>query len=148
MSRTPPSLEIREFARRLVAHEAAGDSPAGTALPAEFRVVEKLRHPLGRLAGVTGFRMLLVRALTLAKAQVPGLGAMRVHPDGSLDGFIDPGNRTPAPEAGVMLIAELLDLLGAFVGEAFTLSLVLDVWPGFPILDTEFWRKSDHDQPE
>ena len=102
-------------------------------MPAEFRVVEKLRHPLSRLAGVNGFRMLLVRALTLAKAQVPGLIAMQVKPDGSLEGFNDPGNRAEAAGAGVMLTAELLGLLAAFVGEAFTLSLVLDVWPGFPV---------------
>jgi hypothetical protein len=92
--------------------------------------------------------MLLVRALTLAKGQVHGLGAMQVKPDGSLDGFIDPGNLIPSPGAGVMLIAELLDLLGTFVGEAFTLRLVLDAWPGFPVLDTESWSKSDHDQPK
>jgi hypothetical protein len=146
-SRTTPSPEILEFAQRLVAYEAAGGSPPGTDLPAEFRVAEKLRRPLSRLAGATGFRMLLVRALTLAKAQVPGLGAMQVNPDGSLEGFSDPGNRARDPEAGVMLIAELLGLLAAFVGEAFTFRLVLDVWPGFPVFDREPWRKSDHDTP-
>jgi hypothetical protein len=142
-SRTTASPEIREFAQRLVAYEAAGSSPAGTDLPAELRVAEKLRHPLSRLAGVNGFRMLLVRALTLAKAQVPGLRPVRVKPDGSLEGFSDLGNRAEAAEAGVMLIAELLGLLAAFVGEAFTRSLVLDVWPDFPVFDTEPWRKSE-----
>jgi len=133
MSRTTSSPEIRELAQRLVAYEATGEGPGGTDLPAEFRVVEKLRQPLSRLTGVAGFRILLVRALTLAKAQAPGLIATQVKPDGSLDGFGDSGNRTHAPEAGAMLIAELLGLLVAFVGEAFTLSLVLDVWPGFPV---------------
>jgi hypothetical protein len=131
MSGTAPSPEIRELAQRLVAYEAAGEGPGGTDLPAEFRVVEKLRRPLSRLAGVAGFRILLVRALTLATAQVPGLIAAQVKPDGSLDGFSDSGNRTQTPGAGVMLIAELLGLLVVFVGDAFTLSLVLDVWPGF-----------------
>jgi hypothetical protein len=45
----------------------------------------------------------------------------------------------------VVLIAELLGLLTAFVGEAFTRSLVLDVWPDFPALDMEPWRERDHD---
>jgi len=142
-SRTTASLEIREFAQRLVAYEAAGDVPGGADLPAEVRVAEKLRHPLSRLAGVNGFRMLLVRALMLAKEQVVSLSPVQVKPDGSLEGFSDLGNRTEAAGAGVTLIAELLGLLAAFVGEAFTRSLVLDVWPDFPAFDTEPWRKSE-----
>src|ERR1700683_4587260 len=122
-SRTTGSPEILEFAQRLVAYEATGDSPAGPDLPAEVRVAEKLRHPLSRLAGVNGFRMLLVRALTLAKAQVSGLSPVHVKPDGSLEGFSDSGDRAQAAEAGVKLVAELLGLLTAFVGDAFTFSL-------------------------
>jgi hypothetical protein len=132
-----PSPEIRSFARRLVVYEATGDSPRGTALPAEFRIVEKLRRPLSRLAGVNGFRMLLVRALTLAKTQVSGLGPVHVKPDGTLEGFNDSSDRAQAAEAGVKLVAELLGLLTAFVGDAFTFSLVLEVWPDFPAFDTE-----------
>ena len=144
-SRTTASPQIREFAQRLVAYEAAGDRPAGTDVPAEVRVTEKLRHPLSRLAGANGFRVLLVRALTLAKAQAPGLAPVKVNPDGSLIGFGDPGNRGQDLETGAVLIAELLGLLAAFVGEAFTLRLVLDVWPGFPVIDGKSWRNSDHD---
>jgi hypothetical protein len=145
MGRTTPGPEIREFAQTLVAHETAGNSRPGTDTPAEFRVIEKLGRPLSRLAGVAGFRMLLVRALTLAKAQVPCLNPVQVKPDGSLEGFSDLGNRAEAAQAGVMLITELLGLLAAFVGEAFTRGLVLNVWPDFPAFDTEPWRKSDRD---
>ncbi len=137
MSRTTFSPEIRSFAQRLVAYEATEDSPLGPDLPAEFRVVEKLRLPLSRLAGVSGFRMLLVRALTLAKTRVSGLSPVHVKPDGSLEGFSDSGDRAQAAEAGVKLVSELLGLLTAFVGEAFTFSLVLEVWPDFPVFDTE-----------
>ena len=144
-SRTTASPEIREFAQRLVAYEAASDSPAGTDLLAEVRVAEKLRHPLSRLAGGNGFRMLLIRALTLAKAQVPALIPVQVKPDGSLEGFSDLGNQAEAAGAGVMLIAELLGLLAAFVGETFTLSLVLDVWPDFPVFDTNPGGKANRD---
>jgi hypothetical protein len=144
-SRTTASPQIREFAQRLVAYEAAGDSSAGTDMPAEVRVTEKLRRPLSRLAGVNGFRVLLVRALTLAKAQAPGLALVKVNPDGSLDGYGDPDNRGQDLETGAILIAELLGLLAAFVGEAFTLRLVRDVWPGFPVFDGNSWRNSDHD---
>jgi hypothetical protein len=41
-------------------------------------------RPLSTLAGVEGFRSLLARALTLAKAQVPSLAAVQVKADGTL----------------------------------------------------------------
>jgi hypothetical protein len=125
------------FAQRLVACEAAGDGPPGTDIPAAFRVAEKLRCPLSTLAGVAGFRMLLVRAMTLAKAQSPGLASVQVKPDGRLEGSGDLGSHAEIAEAGVVLTAELLGLLAAFVGEAFTLNLVLDVWPDFPVFNKE-----------
>jgi hypothetical protein len=163
ISRTSHSPELLEFARGLVVYEAAFAPPdqAAIATPPEpglsagFRVSDKLRQPLMRLAGVTGFRMLLARALTLAKARTSGLAqgqlnAVQVKPDGSLNGMNNAGSgnigdRLPLNDndAAVVLIAELLALLVAFVGEAFTLSLVRDVWPGFPVLETELWRKSN-----
>jgi hypothetical protein len=81
--------------------------------------------------------MLLVRALTLAKAQASGLGPLHVKPDGSLEGFGDFGDLAQAAEAGVKLVAVLLGLLTAFVGDAFTFGLVLELWPDFPVFDTE-----------
>jgi hypothetical protein len=134
MRRTIPSPAFQEFARRLVAHEAEGGTVPGAASPPEFRVAAKLGGPLTRLAGATGFRMLLERALTLAKSQEASLGLVRVEPEGSLNSH----NSSVTPEGGVILIAELLGLLAAFVGEAFTFDLVLEVWPGFPVpeLDT------------
>jgi hypothetical protein len=68
---------------------------------------------------------------------------LQVKPDGSLEGLSDLGSGAEATDAGVVLIAELLGLLAAFVGETFTRSLVLDVWPDFPAFDTEPWRKSE-----
>ena len=143
MSRTTPSPKIRELAQRLLAYEAVGDNPSGANMPAGFRVAEKLRRPLSTLAGSSGFRSLLARALTLAKAQVPRLSAVQIKPDGSLEGLSDLGNQDQAAEAGVILIAQLLGLLVTFIGESLMLSLVLDAWPDFPCLIP--WRKSDHD---
>jgi len=39
-------------------------------------------------------------------------------------------NKDPAGEGGVILIDRLLGLLRIFVGEALTLSLLRNVWPG------------------
>ena len=104
-------------------------------MPAGLRVSEKLRRPLSKLVGSSGFRSLLARALTLAKAQAPGLSAVQIKPDGSLEGLSDLGNHDQAA-AGVILIAQLLGLLVTFIGESLMLSLVLDAWVDFPVFDT------------
>ena len=102
-------------------------------MPALALVAEKLRRPLATLTGIAGFRSLLARALTLAKAQAPALNIVRIEPDGSLTGF---GNdEAQIVEASVMLIAELLGLLVTFIGEHLMLTLVRDAWPDLPILD-------------
>ena len=103
-------------------------------------VSEKLRQPLSTLAGSSGFRSLLARALTLAKAQNPRLSAVQVKPDGSLEGL---GREDQDTEAGVLLIAQLLELLVAFIGEALTMKLVLDSWPNVTGINSS--EKKDHD---
>ena len=105
-------------------------------------VSEKLRLPLSTLAGSSGFRSILARSLTLAKAQAPGLSAVQVKPDGSLEGLSYLGNQDQDAEAGVILIAQLLGLLVTFIGEGLMLSLVLDAWPDFTAIDT--LEKNDH----
>ena len=103
-------------------------------MPAGLRVSEKLRRPLSTLVGSSGFRSLLARALTLAKAQAPGLSAVQIKPDGSLEGLSDLRNQDQA--AGVILVAQLLGLLVTFIGESLMLSLVLDAWVDLPVFDT------------
>src|ERR1700722_3633147 len=81
---------IRDFARRLVALEAARAEPPVMSGNEAVRVCEKLRLPLSKLAGVAGFRSLMSRAVAMAKAEVPSLVAVRVGADGSLDGLDGP----------------------------------------------------------
>lgn len=130
MSTAPP--EIRDFARRLVALEAARDEPPVTGGSPAVRVCEKLRLPLARLAGTEGFRALLSRAVALAKSEVHSLGAVVVRADGSLEGLDGAGHDQDAGaggEGGVAVVARLLDLLATFIGEPLTLRLVRDAWP-------------------
>ena len=121
------SPQTLDLARRLLACE--------TSVPAEsavIRVCEKLRPPLCALAGVAGYRSLLSLALTLAKAKAPSLSAVQVTTDGYLQGLgeLDPQiDEDHAGEAGIILIAQLLGLFLAFIGEALTLRLVQDVSP-------------------
>jgi hypothetical protein len=144
INRTIPSPTMHDLAKRLLAYEAAMGSSSAENTAAVFSVSEKLRRPLSTLAGTTGFRALLGRALMLAKVQVPELRAVQVKPDGSLDGFGELRNRDQAAEAGIILIAQLLGLLVVFIGENLMLRLILDVWPDFPVFDTEP-RKGDYD---
>jgi hypothetical protein len=82
--------------------------------------------------GVAGFRSLLSRALTLAKAEAPSLSAVQVAADGSLKGLDELASQTgkeQAKDGGAILIAQLIGLLLTFIGEGLTLRLVQDVWP-------------------
>ena len=48
-----------------------------------------------------------------------------------------------AVESGVLLAAQLLGLLVAFIGENLTLRLVREVWPKLPLENWNFTQK-DH----
>ena len=91
--------------------------------------------------GNGGFRALLSRALALANAEVPWLRAVQVKADGSLEGLeelhaqLDPDEFF---EGRVVLLAQLLGLLVAFIGENLTLRLVREVWPKVPLDDLDF----------
>jgi hypothetical protein len=132
----PP--QTRDLAQRLLAYQnAAGKTSEPTELAA-FRVCETLRQPLCALAGVDGFRSLLSRALTLARAEAPSLSAVQVAADGSLQGLGELRPRVDADEAGeagIILITQLLGLLVRVVGEATTLQLVAsEILPDFKFL--------------
>ena len=131
MSRATPKM--RDFAKRLIAYEARGNKSFETKkTPAAFHVCEKLRVHLSTFMGNAGFRALLARSLALASAEVAWLRAMHVKADGSLEGLdeleaqVDPNE---IAEGCVVLLAQLLGLLVAFIGEDLTLRLVREVWP-------------------
>ncbi|GAC1633211.1 MAG: hypothetical protein NVS9B14_07570 [Candidatus Acidiferrum sp.] len=122
----------RHLAQRLISYEAVADKNSEPAESAAFRVCAKLRDPLIIFAGVDGFRSLLSRALTLASAEAPNLSAVTVAADGSLNGqteFALLCSKAQARDGGVVLIAQLIELLLTFIGEGLTLHLVQDVWP-------------------
>jgi hypothetical protein len=121
----PP--QTRDLAQRLIANEGAAGNTSEPMEFAAFRVCETLRRPVGALVGVPGFRSLLSRALTLARAEAPSLSAVRVAADGSLEGLDELGSqieKDQVREGGVILIAHLLGLLLTFIGETMTSRLV------------------------
>ncbi len=119
----------------LIAHETGGSKASQSQTPAAFRVCEKLRPHLATLMGNTGIRTLLARSLALASAEVPWLRAVQVKVDGCLEmkdelqARVDPEQMA---EGNVILVAQLLGLLVAFIGENLTLGLVREVWPKLP----------------
>jgi hypothetical protein len=135
----PP--QTRDLAQRLLAYE---NGAGKTSEPKEFaavRVCERLRQPLITLAGLAGFRSILSRALTLARAEAPSLNAVQVAADGSLQGLEELRPQVDADqarEAGIILITQFLGLLVRVVGEAATLQLVAsEILP-----DSKFLSKS------
>src|SRR5664279_6245831 len=126
----PP--QTRDLAQRLLAYQNAAGKTSEPTEFAAFGVCERLRQPLCVLAGVAGFRSLLSRALTLARAEAPGLSAVKVAADGSLQGLDELRPQVAADqnrEAGIILITQLLGLLVRVVGEATTLQMVISEVP-------------------
>jgi hypothetical protein len=132
--------EMRELAQRLLSFEA---STANTSEPVEtttLRVYQKLRQSLSELAGSAGFHALASRSLVLARSEVPSLCEVRVAADGNLEGMsaIEPSidvELDRVHEGGIILISRLLGLLFIFLGEALTLSLLREAWPGAALDD-------------
>lgn len=124
--------QLKELARRILLYETNPGSSGGAKNPAVFRVCNKLCGPLGRATGVGGYRSLLSRALTLADAEVPGLRALQIKADGSLEGAADLKVKLyphTVNDAEVILVSQVLGLLVTFIGPALTQQLLLDIWP-------------------
>lgn len=126
------SLDMGELAFRLLSFEAEHALRSHGHVDEAVQVCAKLGAPLSKLAGVFGFASLLSRALALAKREVPSLLAVHVRPDGSLEGWVEPGRDGGAgamTTGGEVLVARLLGLLVTFIGKPLTLRLVCEVWP-------------------
>ena len=147
MKRSTP--QMRSLARRLI---ASGTSPSKFFRPNysdAFEVCEKLRPPLATLVGNEAFRALLAHALALAEAEVPGLRSVRVRSDGKLEMSEEIHSHVKTDkhfEGKVVLVAQLLGLLVAFVGEKIALRLVREGWPNvaFDDLGMDYEDKNEN----
>jgi hypothetical protein len=135
------TLQMRNFARRLIADESRDHHLSATKAPQGFVEVEKLRRHLTTFMGHTGVNSLLTRTLALSAAEVPWLRGVQVKVDDSLAGLAELEGRLPPDEAlegRVVLLAHLLGLLMVFIGAGLTLRLVAEVWPQVPLDDLDF----------
>jgi hypothetical protein len=132
---------MRSIAERLINYEMPSSGSAATANIANFHVMDLLRPHLATLMGNGGFRALLARALVLASAEAPWLRAIRVSADGTLEGLETPDarlNPVEFREGRVVLLAQLLGLLVAFIGPGLTLRLVGEIWPQLATDNVDF----------
>ena len=137
---------MRDFAQRLIACEARGNKSSGTRPPAAFPVFEKLRPQLATLMGTIGVYSLFLRALTLSRQELDSLRTVQVKADGSLERADEPevqSDPEDLAEGSVVLLAQVLGLLVAFIGENLTLRLVRDAWPKLSLNDFDFGRSDE-----
>jgi hypothetical protein len=137
--------KMQAFAKHLIAHEARQKRSVDAKAPPAFPETEKLRPHLATFMGNAGFRALIMRALALASAEVAWLREVQVTAAGSLTVSKELGEKMTAKsvlEGRVMLLAQLIGLMVAFIGEKLTLQLLLDVWPKLSVKDFNF-RKED-----
>ncbi|MEP6672289.1 MAG: hypothetical protein ABJF10_24205 [Chthoniobacter sp.] len=138
--------QMRDLAARLIACEANGNSSSVPNPSAVFHVCERLRPHLAALMGKGGFHAVLSRALAVAATEVRWLRVVKVNADGMLEGWEQAEKQVDAKEpteAGALLVAHLLGLLVAFIGDNLTLRVVRDVWPKLSLEDLNF-TTGDH----
>jgi hypothetical protein len=135
---------MRDLAERLIAYETGENKSSGAKTPTAYSVCDKLRPNLATLMGNTGIHALISRALARAKAEVPSLRAIQVKADGSLAGVDKLGvqaNPEELARGSLVLVAQLLGLLVAFIGEELTLQLVREAWPKLSLKELEFGKE-------
>ena len=135
---------MRSFAKRLMDSEALSNTSSEAQTAAAFPVTDKLRPHLARLMGHGGVRALLSRALMLATTEVSWLRAVQVNADGDFEGFEALGLQLDASEfvkGRVVLLAQLLGLLVAFIGPSLTSRLTGEIWPQIPLNEQDFGRE-------
>jgi hypothetical protein len=136
---------MRDFAERFITYEMRGNKSSQTKTSVACLVCEKLRPHLGTFMGAVGFQALLSRALVLTNAEVPWLGSVHVTADGSFEGLDELGTQVDPEEifeGCVVLLAQLLELLVAFIGEDLTLHLTHEIWPKKPLDNFDFRKRA------
>lgn len=82
--------------------------------------------------GRAGYHALILRALVLAREEVPWLGDVGIAADGGFENFAELAAKHESAEVAngsKVLLARLIGLLVAFIGELLTLQLVRELWP-------------------
>ena len=119
----------------MIRHEAAVNSSSQIQPPDALPVINKLRPLLATFMGRAGYHALILRALVLAREEVPWLSDVTLTADGSLENFAQLADKQKSDEVthgSEVLLAHLISLLVAFIGEILTLRLIHELWPELP----------------
>lgn len=122
MNTSPTAVE--DFARRLIALEAARVGLQNTEPSAARRVCDRLLIPLAKLAGEAGASALLSRAVALAEDE---------KARNELLSDDDPAKQIQSlalrENDGALNVIHVMKLLVTFIGEPLTRQLVCGIWP-------------------
>lgn len=124
----PTTTQLRELAHHLITAASNTDAEA----PGVIHVVKGMDTVLTRLAGRTGSRSLIARAVSLAHTDVPSLKGIGTSADGvieALEKVLSAAGPEDRIRDEVVVVAHLLGLLHTFIGERLTLQLIKEVWP-------------------
>jgi hypothetical protein len=136
MNEVPPAL--RDFARRLLLHEAGNGRSARDRADALERVCQALHGRLAPLVSSAGFDALVARAAKLASREFPFLAAVNgpIGTNCSIEGLrqaVEGRGPQEVADALVAILANLIWLLVIFIGENLGLRKVREVWPDVPL---------------
>jgi hypothetical protein len=137
------ALSTRDLAERILAYEARVNKSPRAGLETNFPPFQNLPPHLTTLMGRAGFHALLARACALAGLKVTWLLEIKIKADGSLEGLgklESQWGSKAMTEGKITLLAQLLALLVAFIGEVLTLHLVREAWPKLPLDALDFGR--------
>jgi len=133
-----PTPELKNLARRLLAHEAK-KSPSPVKLAEALEVCcQRLQKGLDPLIGAGGFRALLDRAFYLTKKEHSWLEgvALEDYPSCELRALREQINGQEAAvisETFTVILANIIWLLVTFIGEDITLGLLAEAWPDIKV---------------
>lgn len=116
------------LAKKILAFESTAKT-SGDNSPTIFSVCDKIRKPLLNVAGETGFRSILARALLLSKSEVDWLQPVKISASGFFEGLgLAEGKLTPfdISRGEIAVLAQMLGLLFTFLGESMTHVLLHD----------------------
>jgi two-component system chemotaxis response regulator CheY len=128
--------KLTSLATNILAHESFGRA-SGDKGPVIFRVCDKMRGPLRNVAGETGFRSIIARALMLSKSEVSWLWPVNISNNGFFEGLgLAEEKLTPleVSRGETVVVGQILGLLFTFLGESMTHVLLHDAHLGIDVV--------------
>jgi len=149
------SPAARRLARSVLLREAGAHADPAALADAADRVNARLRDRLESLIGLTGYTILVARAVRLAQAEDPVLDHITVNTfatgaEGGLHGLREfmlahHGEQDVAEAGLIVVLGTVIDLLSTFIGEDLAFHLVRDAWPA--LADARADKQRQEGQP-